>query len=171
MTFQSLFRRSSAAGQNGTVGNGGAGQNANGSNSWVRLQRTGPSFNAYFGSDGLNWTLLRNIATNATSGVFSNTLYLGIAVNAHNNGTTATAIISDFGPTPLSPPTLSVSRSANNLVLGWPGILPGFMVEGTTALNSPIIWSTVIAAPPVVGGNFQATIPMTNPARYFRLRQ
>jgi hypothetical protein len=171
MTFQSLFRRSSAAGQNGTISNGGAGQNANGSNSWVRLRRTGASFNAYYGPDGLNWTLLRNMATNATSGAFSNTLYLGIAVNAHNAGTTATGVISDFGPTPIPPPTLAVTRSGNNLLLGWPGILPGFVVQGTPGLNPPATWTTAVAAPPIVNGNFQVAIPTTNSARFFRLKQ
>jgi hypothetical protein len=111
------------------------------------------------------------MATNATSGVFSNTLYLGIAINAHSSATTATAIVRDFGPTPLLPPTVSISRSAGNVVLGWPGILPGFVVEGTTVLNPPASWSTVTAAPPIASGNFQVTIPTTNTARFFRLRQ
>jgi hypothetical protein len=167
--FQCLFRRSTAAGNNSVVATLGTG-NAFGSNSWVRLQRTGPSFNVYFGSDGFNWTLLRNIATNATSGAFSNTLYLGIAVNAHNNSTTATGVVSDFGPTPILPPVLSATRSGNNVLLGWPGILPGFVVQEATSLSFPV-WSTAVAAPPIVSGNFQATIPTTNSVQFFRLKQ
>jgi glucose/arabinose dehydrogenase/regulation of enolase protein 1 (concanavalin A-like superfamily) len=55
-------------------------------NTWLRMKREGNTFTAYFGRDGLTWTLF---ATKVLA--LPQTLYFGIAVTSHNAGALATA--------------------------------------------------------------------------------
>ncbi len=77
---------------------------ANGSNSWVRLQRTGNVFNSYSSSDGATWTLLWTIDT--TPDPYPNPIYLGIGVGAHSASTTTTGVAFDFGSIAPQPPLI-----------------------------------------------------------------
>ena len=56
-------------------------------NTWLRLKRSGDTFTAYSGSDGVNWTLF---ATNTLE--LPDSLQVGLAVTSHNGGTTTTAV-------------------------------------------------------------------------------
>jgi subtilisin family serine protease len=60
-------------------------------NNWLRLQRRGAAFTAYFSTDGVNWRTLgtTTLALNAT-------LYLGLAATSHNALQIATARFRDF---------------------------------------------------------------------------
>ena len=77
---------------------------ANGSNSWVRLQRTGNVFNSYSSSDGATWALLWTIDT--TPNPYPNPLYLGIGVGAHSASATTTGVAYDFGSIAPQPPLI-----------------------------------------------------------------
>ena len=86
-----------------------------GSNSWVRLQRSGNIFTCYYASNGVHWLRLYQfdgssnrtpdgITGAAVDGMFTNAvLYLGMATCAHNSAVDTTNIVSDLGPTPLAP--------------------------------------------------------------------
>ncbi len=55
-------------------------------NTWLRLKRQGDTFTGYQSRDGIAWTLF---ATKVLA--LPQTLYFGVAITAHNAGTTATA--------------------------------------------------------------------------------
>jgi glucose/arabinose dehydrogenase/mono/diheme cytochrome c family protein/regulation of enolase protein 1 (concanavalin A-like superfamily) len=54
---------------------------------WLRLKRSGDTFTAYSGTDGVNWSLF---ATKTL--VIPSTLHVGLAVTSHNGGATTTAV-------------------------------------------------------------------------------
>lgn len=53
---------------------------------WVRIQRSGSSFTSYVSSNGSNWTQIGSETISMSSSV-----YIGLAVTAHNNSTTCSA--------------------------------------------------------------------------------
>lgn len=57
---------------------------------WLRLVRLGNTFNAYAGSDGVNWTL---VATENLT--MDHTVYIGLAVTSHNNSELNASTFSD----------------------------------------------------------------------------
>ena len=67
-------------------------------------------------------------------------------------------------------PSLSASVSGNNLVITWPASATGFNLEGSPALGAGATWTT-ISGTTIVGGNVQATVPMTGKAQFFRLHK
>ena len=58
---------------------------------WVRLVRTGNVFTSYTSDNGTTWT---QIGTARTI-VMANTIYVGMAVTSHSNGTLTTGVFSD----------------------------------------------------------------------------
>jgi regulation of enolase protein 1 (concanavalin A-like superfamily) len=60
-------------------------------NTWLRLQRRGNTFTAYYSTNGTTWSPLgtTTLALNAT-------LYLGLAATSHNGLQTATARFRDW---------------------------------------------------------------------------
>ena len=95
-TFQTIHR---------TTGGGIASDNrslwpADGSNSWVRMQRIGAIFYTYSSGDGNDWTPLSQLNTiNDPDGPFANPIYLGIAVSSHSLVSNTTAVVSDLSVT------------------------------------------------------------------------
>jgi hypothetical protein len=89
-----------------------------GSNSWVRLQRSGTVFTSYYSSNGVNWVQLYQFDGSAMGDdAFTNSvLYLGLATCAHNASTTTTNLVSDFSATPL-PPVPSITTPPTSDVL------------------------------------------------------
>src|SRR5207244_5790748 len=59
-------------------------------------------------------------------------------------------------------PTLTISRSASDVVLSWANSVTGFSLQANTDLGTGT-WTTVPSS-----GN-TATVPATNPMQYFRL--
>jgi hypothetical protein len=99
-TFQNIYR---------TTHGGNTADNyslwpANGSNSWVRLQRIGAIFYTYSSGDGNDWTPLFQLDTTGDpDGPFANPIHLGIAVSSHSNVSNTTAVVSDLSITPTVP--------------------------------------------------------------------
>jgi hypothetical protein len=62
---------------------------------WVRLVRSGNTFTGYVSNDGQNWTLVDSTSIDMGSG----TIYVGLAVTAHNNTALNTATFSNVGIT------------------------------------------------------------------------
>jgi serine/threonine protein kinase len=74
---------------------------ANGSNSWVRLQRLGSVFHCYGGTNGIDWVELSLFDSAAgPEGPFADPIYLGIATSSHSPTGTVTAVVSDLGINP-----------------------------------------------------------------------
>jgi hypothetical protein len=69
-------------------------------------------------------------------------------------------------------PRLTISRSEVSVVLTWPTNVAGFdysgfILQSTTKLASPAIWSTNSSAPVVVNGQSTVTNPAFEPQRFF----
>ena len=68
-------------------GNSGSQNNSSSAPTWVRLVRQGNNLSGYTSADGATWTLLRTEVIPDLPG----TVYIGLVVTAHNNGTLCTA--------------------------------------------------------------------------------
>ena len=89
-----FIRRTTTGGASTSTGNGGAA-----APHWVRLVRSGNTFTAYRSSDGSSWILIgsETIPMGAT-------VYAGLAVTSHNDGTLATATVDNVSLTALPSP-------------------------------------------------------------------
>ena len=67
--------------------------------------------------------------------------------------------------------TLNVTQSGTNLVLTWPVYPDGFVVETTTSLAPPIVWSALNAIPTVTNNQNQVTLNATNASQFFQLQR
>ncbi len=62
---------------------------------WLRLERTGNTFRAFYSTDGTNFTQLDNTQTIA----MTSTVYVGLAVTSHNDGSVCTAVFDNVSVT------------------------------------------------------------------------
>ena len=76
---------------------------------WIRTVRTGNVFTSYTSDNGTTWTQIGTARTIA----MANTIYVGMAVTSHNNGTLTTGVFSDVIVRNITPPNNNV-----NLALG-----------------------------------------------------
>jgi hypothetical protein len=58
---------------------------------WIRIQRIGDTFRAFFSTDGTTWT---QRGTDQTIAMTSST-QIGLCITSHNAGSTATAVFSN----------------------------------------------------------------------------
>ena len=99
-TFQNIYRTM----RGGNTSDNNSLWPANGSNSWVRLQRIGAIFYTYSSGDGNEWTPLFQLDTTVNPDCpFANPIQLGIAVSAHSSISNTTAVVSDLSVTPTVP--------------------------------------------------------------------
>jgi hypothetical protein len=70
-----------------------------------------------------------------------------------------------------SPAQLTITPSGTNLVVTWSTNAAGFILEYTTNLSSPAIWSTNAPAPVLTNGRNAVTDPTSGAQKFFRLRQ
>ena len=66
-------------------------------------------------------------------------------------------------------PPMGFAQSGESLVLTWPTNFTGFILQSTTNLTAPVIWTTVTASPAIVNGQYAVTNQETNVASYYRL--
>jgi hypothetical protein len=67
--------------------------------------------------------------------------------------------------------SLTVASSDTNVVLAWPVYPDGFVVETTTNLAPPIVWSAPGATPTVTNNQNQVTLDTANTSQFFRLQR
>ncbi len=65
-------------------------------------------------------------------------------------------------------PTLSITQSANNVVLSWPSSATGFQLQASSALDGG--WSDVAVTPATNGASLSLTSPISTNAVYYRLK-
>ena len=119
------------------------------------------------------------------SGAVADGVYLMIAPLApgshtvHFSGSVPTGFISPpyfyvqditYNLTVVPTPALTVARQRNNLVLSWPQAAPWFVLESSGSLSQPN-WATNNASVQTIGGRLQATVPVPNGNKFFRLRR
>lgn len=63
-------------------------------NAWIRIQRAGNTFKAFYGTNGIDW-----IQYGTTLQTYPSTVLVGLGTTSHNNGPgqTTTAVYEDFG--------------------------------------------------------------------------
>jgi hypothetical protein len=67
-------------------------------------------------------------------------------------------------------PSLNITRSANTTVLAWPTNAPGFVLESSTTLATPISWSAVVGPIFTIGDQYTVTNVTANGTTFYRLR-
>ncbi|HRY48867.1 MAG TPA: PA14 domain-containing protein [Candidatus Paceibacterota bacterium] len=141
---------------------------------WLRLQRTNEVYNAYYGTNGVDWTLLHTYTTPGNP--YPATAYVGIAVTSHNNGTnsvnTARAVVRDFkdfssSVTPASP-TLTLTKAGANVEISWTSTSSQFVLQSTANLSTAD-WQPVTVSPSADGNTYTVVLPVTNATQFFRL--
>jgi len=68
-------------------------------------------------------------------------------------------------------PTITVTKSGASLVLSWPLSASGFTLQSSTNLNSSVSWVSAGVTPVQTNGVYQATVPITGRAAFYRLIQ
>jgi uncharacterized repeat protein (TIGR03803 family) len=71
----------------------------------------------------------------------------------------------------LPPPQLTIISLEADVVLTWPTNAPGFTLQSTTNLVSPVTWNTNLPSPIVINGQNIVTNPITGAQQFFRLSQ
>jgi fibronectin-binding autotransporter adhesin len=121
-----------------------------------------------------SFTIINNDGVDAVSGTFSglpqnSTLHIGgIPFHiSYTGGTGNDVVLTQLLP----PPALaSLASSASNFVLSWPSNYLGFNLESSTNLTASV-WTTVTPPAVLSGTNYVSTNSLTDPQRFFRLRQ
>jgi uncharacterized repeat protein (TIGR03803 family) len=118
-------------------------------------------------TDGSSFTILHNFkATPGNAGLIlsGNTLY-GTTIFGGSSGNGTVFSLS------LPPPRLAITPSGANLLLTWPTSAPGFTLQSSTNLASPVVWLTNSSAPILVNGQNVVTNPVSGAQRFYRLSQ
>lgn len=78
----------------------------------------------------------------------------------------------DFTPEPgtIMPASLSIQQSGTNAIISWPAAATGYTLQGSTDLSQANGWSTA-GTPTLSNGSNIFTVPLTNSAQFFRLKQ
>jgi uncharacterized repeat protein (TIGR03803 family) len=125
-------------------------------------------------TDGTGFTNLHNF-TGGSDGTYpqaglilsGNTLY----GTASDGGSSVQGTVFSLSLGSASAPQLTIISSGANVILTWPTNAAGFILQSTTNLVSPIVWSTVSPAPTVVNGQNAVTNPISGTKKFYRLSQ
>ncbi len=159
ISFQ--WRSSDGAG----CGNNNAGTTGLVAPYWVKLVRSGNAFTAYRSANGTSWT---QQGTSQTIGMGS-TVYVGLAVTAHNNAALCAATfdqISGFVPPPAAPADLgAVAVSDTRIDLSWAASAgaDSYNVKRSTTSGSP--YETVVSN--VVSTSYSDASGLSAGTRYY----
>ena len=102
---------------------------------WVRLVRSGSNFSAYYSSNGSSWTQLGS----TTSITMASTVYVGLAVTSHSDGTLCTTTFDNVtapggsgdSQAPTVPSGLTVGTvTSSSVALSWTGSSDNVGVTG-----------------------------------------
>lgn len=145
-------------------------------NAWLRITRSGQDYGFYWGTNGVNWTMMNS--TNMTATPYPDTLYVGMAVTSHNNGTNAVnqtaAYFRDITGFTAQPQgvalEVSVNAAGDALVISWTSSNASLKLQSSTTLL-PGGWADVTIAPVVNGDTRTVTVPITAQNQFFSLRQ
>lgn len=138
---------------------------------WVRMQRVGNVFSSFVSTNGTSWTPVgtETIAMGAT-------VYVGLAVTAHNNTTTSTATFDNVslttgGTVPSAPSGLSATAASSSQInLSWTDNSnneTGFKIERKTGAGGTYAEITTTAAGVTTYNN---TGLSASTAYYYRVR-
>jgi len=83
----------------------------------------------------------------------------------------ATSAVATLTITLNVPPLLNFAATGTNVVVSWTTNTPGFMLQFTTNLNLPNLWSSTPPPPAVSGGIFVVTNGTGGEQKYYRLKK
>jgi hypothetical protein len=107
-----------------------------------------------------------NAVTNLPINYINFRLYNNVASGGPNDTTNNYEISSvSIAGTPLN-----IQLAGTNAILSWSTNVPGFYLESTPNLNSPIVWTSNSIAPATVSGLNVVTNRVTGQQQYFRLQ-
>jgi uncharacterized repeat protein (TIGR03803 family) len=96
-----------------------------------------------------------------------NTLY----GTASGGGSSGNGTVFSLSLPPIGGPQVTISISGANVVLTWPTNAAGFILQSTTNLVSPPVWTTNSPAPVVVNGQNTVTNLILGAQQFYRLSQ
>ncbi|HEU0011562.1 MAG TPA: HYR domain-containing protein, partial [Verrucomicrobiae bacterium] len=111
-----------------------------------------------------------SVVCNPPSGTFfpiGSTLIVCTATDDSGNSNHCAFSVSITEP----PPRITVSRQGANLVICWPATCAPYLLEQTSSLNSPLLWTPVMIAPIVNGNQYCVPVPIQPGNKFFRLRR
>lgn len=68
-------------------------------------------------------------------------------------------------------PQLTITVSGTNAILTWPASGAGFVLQSTTTLGPPVVWSPVAPSPVIVNEQYMVTVPISGSQQFFELTQ
>jgi hypothetical protein len=142
-------------------------------NNWLRIVKTNRVVTMWAGSDGATWTELAQVNTAGTNFGFGSSPWpdlvtVGVAVTAHNNGTTTTAVVSQplFVLNPPSPRFLgTLSAHYVTQANGQPGI----HIEWTNTIGFLSVSTNLIDWHLVDTYTNSVTNDITSPRMFYRV--
>jgi alpha-L-fucosidase len=101
---------------------------------WIRLKRTGNTFDATQSSDGVNWTSLGSTTVSMASNG-----YIGLAVSSHADGSICQALFSNISVKNSFSPSLSGSAGNTTACLSWSSVAgaTGYLLKRSSAPGGP----------------------------------
>jgi hypothetical protein len=129
---------------------------------WLKLERVGNTFNGYASLDGTVWTL-----TGTDTIAMERTVYVGLAVTAHNNSALNTATFANVQvPLPATAPSLTIDRLANGtLQIGVLGQIGS--TYRTDVSTNPPFWTPLVTNLNT-SGSILTLDPRNLPQRFYR---
>jgi hypothetical protein len=82
-----------------------------------------------------------------------------------NQGSGNLSVLFNTSPSPL----LGITSVSNQAVLVWPALYGNYILQSTTNLVSPSVWSTNFPSPVILNGKNIVTNPITRKQQFFRL--
>lgn len=146
-------------------------------NAWLRITRTNENYGFYWGTNGVNWTTY--YTTNMTATPYPSTVYVGLGVTSHNNGTnmsnTTSAYFRDikglFAPAPAGTwLDVALNPAGTSLIISWTSSNASLKLQSSSTL-APGSWGQVNIAPIVDGNNYTVTVPIAGQSQFFRLTE
>jgi len=110
---------------------------------WVRLTRTGTSFQAYYSSDGNTWTNLGSARTIS----MGTSAYAGLAVCSHNNGVLCSAVFDNVYISSLPANTAPVLNPISNVTTNVGGTVTNPAVASDAELSSQTLTFSLLSGP------------------------
>jgi hypothetical protein len=97
-----------------------------------------------------------------------------LAVEVHQNATTSSDLIFDFGLDAAvvlsNAPTITAQAGLNSITLAWRAELFMAVLWTTTNLSSPVVWISASNTAAFTNGAWQMLLPgFTNASRFYRL--
>ena len=149
----------------------GGGSSGNGTVFVLNTDGTGfttlHTFTATINGTGLTGTNSDGSGPVAGLVLSGNTLY----GTASGGGSSGNGTVFSLSLPPIGGPQVTISISGANVVLTWPTNAAGFILQSTTNLVSPPVWTTNSPAPVVVNGQNTVTNLILGAQQFYRLSQ